>query len=215
METEADAIEQRGFLLTAAAWQDSLLQSYRVLHVTIQGFFIASGAALLAIQLTGAVQQQTPAPKDFLFGLIFTFFIGFLFWLQRKTANEMQGVIKGRAADINHWHMEVMLLENSFPTAQRSFTYFKIWQHFQRTEITDSIRDLYLREEGISKENVLVLITKGEGHTRGVLDEALFNRMQRLWVLVLAASFLVTGYFFWQGMWPKAKAIIEAVQNAI
>ena len=193
----ASATEQREFLLTAAAWQDSLLQNYRRLHVTIQGFLIATGAAVLAVQLTGAVQGQTTQfLTNALFNSAFSFLVVFLFWLQHKTASDLKGVIQSRAEDVSHWHRITILIENEIEPSQRAFTYFKMWQQAQRKSV-DHLLSKYLPDEGLSEERAVELVGKGIGHTRLVLDFNLFERLQWLWIGILIISIGVTGWFWW------------------
>ena len=195
MKDLASSTEHRAFLLAASAWQETLLQSYRSLHVTIQGFLIAASAAVLAVQLTGAVQEQSTRPlTSALFNVAFTALLAFLFWLQRKTTVELRGVVESRAADINHWHKATMLAENELESSQRAFTYFKMWQHAHRADVKHLL-PRYLPEEGISEAAVDELIGKGLGHTRRVLDVNLFVRLHALSQGILLASGAVTLWF--------------------
>ena len=195
MKVSALVVEQRAFLLAASAWQETLLQSYRSLHVTIQGFLIAAGSAVLAVQLTGAVQEQSARPfAAAVFNAVFTALLGLLFWLQWKTAAEFQGVVESRAADINHWHKVTMLSENEFEPSQRAFTYFKMWQHAHRADVAH-VLPRYLAEEGISEAAVDELVGKGLGHTRRVLDINLFARLHKLCLSILITSGAITAWF--------------------
>ena len=201
---KATDIEQRNFLLACAAWQDTLLQSYRTLHVTIQGFLVAAGSAVLAVQLTGAVQDQNDRLlTNSVFNLLFTGLLAFLFWLQRKTSSELKGVVESRASDINHWHQRVILSENSLDPEQRVFTYFKMWQQAKRASV-DHLLQRFLPVNGISEQDAEQLIGKGIGHTRRVLDVNLFQRLQWLWIAIITASFGVTAWFF--ALWWLARA---------
>lgn len=192
---KATEVEHRNFLLSCAQWQDSLLQSYRTLHVTIQGFLIAAGAAVLAVQLTGAVQEQTSRLlTNAVFNAFFTALMAFLFWLQRRTAMEIKGTVESRALDINHWHKLVMLAENGLDPDQRSFTYFKIWQHAKRASV-EHILPRFLPPEGLTSEDAELLVGKGLGHTRRVLDVNLFERLQLLWYSMIVVSIGITGWF--------------------
>lgn len=195
MKAKVSPIEHRDFLLAAAAWQESLLQSYRSFHITIQGFLIAAGAAVLAVQLTSAIQEQTGhLLTNAIFNLIFTCLLAFLFWLQRKTASELKEVIKSRAEDINHWHKVIMLSENELDSSQRSFTYFKMWQHAHRKDV-DHIMPKFLPADGLSSDAADELLGKGLGHTRRVLDVNLFDRVLFLSRTMLITSVGVTTWF--------------------
>lgn len=193
--SRVSAVEQRNFLLSCATWQDGLLQSYRSLHLTIQGFLVASGAAVLAVQLTGAVQEVSARLlANLVFNAMFTLLVIFLHWLQRKTSTELRGAIESRAQDINFWHQQVILSENALNPDQRSFTYFKMWQQARRGSVEHLLPEL-LPPEGIDEKKAAGLIGKGLGHTRRVLDLNLFHRMQALWNGMLAASLGITLWF--------------------
>lgn len=195
INSRASPIEQREFLLAAAVWQETLLQSYRSIHVTIQGLLIAAGAAVLAVQLAGATQQQTERLlTNAIFNLVITCLLAFILWLQRKTANELKGVVDSRAADINHWHRLTILAENAFDPDQRAFTFFKIWQHAHRADVTH-VLPRYLPQEGLSEPAADELIGKGLGHTRRVLEVNLFERLLLLSKAMLIASFGVSSWF--------------------
>lgn len=195
VKEETSIAEHRAFLLAAVAWQETLLQSYRSLHVTIQGFLLASSSAVLAVQLTGAVQEQTSKPIIvFVFNLIFSALLGLLFWLQSRTAKELRGIVESRAADINHWHMELMFSENELNPSKRAFTYFKTWQHAHRADVTHVLPN-YLPEAGLTPEKAEELISKGLGHTRKILDVSLFDRLHLLCLGILLTSWSVTIWF--------------------
>lgn len=203
VKNKASAVEQREFLLAACAWQESLLQSYRSLHVTIQGFLIAASSAVLAVQLTGAIQEQSSRPLAIaIFNSAFTVLLGLLYWLQTRTAIELKAVVESRAADINHWHKATMASENELEPAQRAFTFFKLWQHAHRADVAH-VLPRYLPEEGISGADIDELIGKGLGHTRRVIDVNLFDRLHWLCLSMVACSAVLTGWFvllWWQSV---------------
>jgi hypothetical protein len=185
-------------MLAASAWQETLLQSYRTLHVSIQGFLIAASAAIFAVQLTGAVQDQGSSPlAGAVFNLAFTTLLACISWLQQRTASELQAVVASRAADINHWHKQTMLVENDLEPEQRAFTYFKMWQHAKRADVTHLLPK-YLPDIGITEEAAEELVGKGLGHTRKVLDVNLFARLRLIAHGTLAASALTTAWFAFQ-----------------
>lgn len=194
---KANIVEQREFLLSCAIWQDSLLQSYRSLHVTIQGLLTAAGATVLAVQLTGAIQEQGGnAATVAVFNALFTALVGFLFWLQMRTNKELKGVVESRALDVNHWHKLVILSENELAPSQREFTYFKIWQHAKRASV-EHVLPRFMPAEGLAAEDAEILIGKGLGHTRRILDFNLFERLQHLWTAMIIGSVGVSGWFMW------------------
>lgn len=187
--------DQRMFLLASAQWQDSLLQSYRILHVTIQGFLMTTGAAVLAVQLTSAMQKNDAHPiQTAVFSTIFSFLIGILFWIQRDTAIELGRVVNSRAEDVNHWHRLIILCENDLAPRQRSFTIFKRWQQLHRVDL-DEVENEYSADFIATPEYASKLIAKGLGHTRQVLDKNLFVRIQRLWIVLIIASVGISLWF--------------------
>ncbi|MDO9212596.1 MAG: hypothetical protein Q7U23_02040 [Methylococcales bacterium] len=187
MEKATD-IEHRDFLLTCAIWQDSLLQSYRSFHVTIQCVLIAAGAAVFAVQLVGATQYLSA-----IFNGIFTGLVTFLFWLQQFTAKEIKEVVECRAKDVNFWHRAILLAENPLEPNQRTFTYFKMWQHANRASV-EHVLPKFLQSDGLTEEKAEELVGKGTGHTRQVLDNNLFDRLQWLWKGMLVFSWMTTLY---------------------
>ncbi|MBY0437425.1 MAG: hypothetical protein K2W80_04465 [Burkholderiales bacterium] len=191
----ANEVEHRQFLLACAAWQDTLLQSYRTLHVTIQGFLVAAGAAVLAVQLTGAIQNQASQHiTNSVFNCLLTALLAFLFWLQRRTSTELRAVVGSRARDIQYWHQKVILAENPLDPEQRVFTHFKVWQQAKRASV-DHLLHQFLPSEGISGLDAEQLVGKGTGHTQQVLDINLFQRLQLLWNAVLITSAGVSAWF--------------------
>lgn len=196
-------VEHREFLLACAVWQDALLQNYRTLHTTIQGFLIAAGAAVLAVQLTGAIQDQNSRPlTNAVFNVLFTALLILLFWLQRKTSNELKGVVESRSLDVDFWHERVILSENALGPPQRTFTHFKMWQQAKRASV-DHLLQRFLPDAGISESDVERLLDKGVSHTRRVLDVNLFQRLQLLWAAIVVASAGVTAWFF--ALWWLAR----------
>jgi hypothetical protein len=188
---------QRDFLLACAAWQDSLLQSYRTFHVTIQGFLLAAGAAVLAVQLTGAIQEQASVLlAAAVFNALFTALLGFLFWLQRKTSNELRHVVDARCQDVDFWHRKIIQSESGLDSSQRTFTEFKVWQQARRASV-DHLVPRFPAAQGISVDDTNELIGKGLGHTREALDINLFGRLQWLWNALLASSVGTTSWFVW------------------
>lgn len=194
----SNPVDQRGFLLSCAVWQDGLLQSYRTLHLTIQGFLIAAGAAVLAVQLSAAiqVQQSPPTPSGAAFSLLYTCLIGFLVWLQRITSVELKRVIESRARDIDYWHRLLILSENSLAAENRAFTSFKVAQQAKRAEVGHLPIDA-TPASGMTDERAKQLIEKGLSHTRNALDVNLFRRLIYLWISLLTASAAVSVWFLW------------------
>ncbi len=187
--------DERMFLLAGAQWQDSLLQSYRMLHITIQGFLFTSGSAVLAVQLTSAIQRSDAhLVQVACFSTMFSILIGALYWIQRRTAIELRRVVDNRAEDVNHWHRLVILSENGFQPQQRPFTVFKRWQQLQRADLEEVVRE-YSATFVATPEYAKKLVEKGLGHTREVLDRNLFDRLSRLWVLLIASSIALSLWF--------------------
>lgn len=173
-----------GYLLDAAAWQDSLLQSYRSLHITIQSILLAISAGLLV----AAVSIED------LWGSLVAVGVLVVIWLfQRFTATKFRAIVRSRGEDINFWHRELLFAEQSLPAQVRYFTKFKVYQKLHRTG-SEHLATRFLSEEPLSVDEITQLVEKGLGHTRFAVDEQLFERLARIWWLFVMSSLLYSSY---------------------
>ena len=162
-----------GFLLEAASWQDSLLQSYRSLHITIQSIILATSAGLF-VAIVSLVN---------IYGSLVSFVVMILIWIfQYLTTKKFKYIISNRGEDVNFWHREIIMAEQLLPAAQRFFTKFKIYQKLHRGD-ADYMQDTFLSTRKITLKEVEILIEKGLGHTRYAIDEQLFERISLIWTL--------------------------------
>lgn len=113
------------FLLTGVAWQDSLLQSYRSISLSIQAVLIAVGSILLG---ASAITSSGWAAVLLFVQLIAVFILA---WLAFRT---MTGVILARGGDVTWWQERLREAEEkAFPEGERGpFTAFKSSQMKQR-----------------------------------------------------------------------------------
>lgn len=169
------------FLLEAATWQDSLLQSYRSLHITIQSILLATSAGLFV----AVVSIQS------VFGSVFaciTLLIMFIF--HKATTSKFKAIIIARGEDVNFWHKEILEAEKLCDPTQRYFTKFKVFQKLQRNDAS-YLQDRFLSSsQNATSEDIEKLIEKGLGHTRHAIDEQLFKWMSLIWWCVLISSVL-------------------------
>mgnify|MGYP006307282365 CR=1 FL=1 len=160
-------------LLEASSWQDSLLQSYRSLHLTIQSILLATSAGLFIALVT--IENFYSALATFLVMI-------FMFYFQHFITKSFKRIIIMRGEDVNFWHREILLAEQELTNSQRYFTKFKIYQKLQR-EDSDFLQDKYLSTKKITSDDVELLIEKGLGHTRYAIDNELFSRITKIWIL--------------------------------
>lgn len=203
---KANEVEQRDFLLTCAVWQDTLLHSYRSQHITIQGFLVAGGAAVLAVQLTGLTQELSAHPlKIAVLNSLFSLLLLFLFLLQLKTTTELKHVVANRAHDLDHWHKLVVISENAFSPEQRAFTNFKKHQQVRRGIEVEQVLSQSNPTDDITEQDAKKLIEKGILHTRKVVDENYFGRLQLLWISIVTISFSISGWLLY--LWVLSNKI--------
>ena len=170
--------DEASFLLQAAIWQDSLLQTYRTLHLTFQSILLAIG-----IGLTVSIFSFNEPTLVIVSAVIFLS----IWWLQLFSAARFKRIITTRGRDVNYWHREIILAENKISDPSgRQFTRFKISQ--QNFEKQPSLNDKFLTKGSmVTLEDTNSLIEQGLGHTRKVIDRQLFTFIRVIWFLLLAA----------------------------
>jgi hypothetical protein len=180
-------MDDLAYLLSAAAWQDSLLQSYRTLHLTFQSILLAIGIGLVVA--IGAFTGKVPT-------IVSTgIFVG-IFILHFISVRWFKSIVVHRGNDINFWHKAIILAENELPKDERYFTTFKVYQKLHRQD-NANLQSRFLTDNRISSEDADLLIEKGLGHTRRVIDQQLFAFISWIWaLLLLAVVFIVVFQFF-------------------
>lgn len=213
MSTGDDQRQDRDFLFQIAVWQDSLLQSYRTLHITRQSILIAIGAGLVigtaslelpsrqaleSCDLSGISRLILPEVAS-LAALAFLLMLG---TSQRKQTDEMREVIKARGQDINGVHSSIIFAERKLTPDQRLFTKFKIDQQRSRglrppapansaDDADDRIRVLsndFLQENPSGDPGLLV---GSKGPTRRKIDDHILDWMKRVWVWLMVCLLVV------------------------
>ncbi|MBX3640930.1 MAG: hypothetical protein KF888_10570 [Nitrosomonas sp.] len=170
------------YLIAGAAWQESLLQSYRSLHVTIQSILLAIGVALTVVPFT-IMGYPVISPAILVSTVLLTCVGGLHFY----SSNKFSGVVLARGEDINWWHTELIKAEHGISSSSRYFTKFKIHQQARRKNVSH-LEAIFLAASSsavLTEEQVGELIGKGLGHTRQVIDKQLFVWIGRIWWLLL------------------------------
>lgn len=169
MKTPADRL---GFLLTAAAWQDSLLQAYRTLLLSSQALLLALGTGLFVADLTMNSSVQVYVVS----ALVLAVAIG-----GGLTNWRLQRVVRSRSTDVDFWHEEILLHETSLPSKERVFTWFKLDQRGkeQGRAPNDPRRDTLLETYSIPE-----LTGAGLGYTRRVIDRQVTRTLLGGWALL-------------------------------
>lgn len=175
------------YLISSAAWQDSLLQSYRSLHITIQSIMLATSAGLFITVISMSSLVNAAASASVLI----------IIWIfQLFATKKFKGIITSRGEDVNFWHREIILAEQKLDIENRHFTKFKIYQKLHRND-SDYLRELFLSTEEITVDDVEKLITKGLGHTRNAVDEQLFQRISWIWLAFVLCSLTYVAFRFY------------------
>lgn len=179
----ADEVET-DYLLAAASWQDSLLQSYRSLHITIQSILLPASAGLFVAIVS----------LESIYGAVVAFIAMVFMWiLQKFTADKFKPIILNRGDDVNFWHREIIMAEQKLAPERRFFTKFKVYQKLHR-EGSDYLQNTFLSTAEINLQDVDILIEKGLGHTRHAIDEQLFERISIIWNVFTLMSLLIILY---------------------
>jgi hypothetical protein len=168
--------DRLGFLLTAAAWQDSLLQSYRTLLLSLQTLLLALGTALFVAGLAMNSPVQVYVVSALV--LIIAFGGSYTYW-------RLQSVIQLRSSDVDFWHEEILLCETSSAPAERLFTWFKIYQQGkeQGRAPNDPRRHTLLEDLSIRD-----LTGAGLGYTRKVIDRQVGRTLLGGWALLVIGT---------------------------
>lgn len=176
-------MEDRNYLLAATTWQETLLQAYRSLHVTIQSILLAVGVGLTVASLTISTYPSI-SPAVLICAFILTCVAGLHLFSTRKFSD----VIKARGEDINWWHKEIIRKECDYDPNVRYFTKFKIHQQARRKDVSYLEKTFFKSNEPLSEKQIEELIGKGLGHTRIVIDQQLFVWIGRIWWLLLLVA---------------------------
>jgi hypothetical protein len=162
--------------LSAAAWQDSLLQAYRTLLLASQAPLLALGTAFFVADLAmnSAIQVYVVS------GLVLAIAIGGAYANWR-----LQGVVRSRGDDVDFWHEEILFYETSLPPRERLFTWFKLHQQCkeQGRLLNGPRRDALLESVSIP-----ALTGAGLGYTRKVIDRHFARALLSGWALLTAGT---------------------------
>lgn len=150
--------DDRRLLLQAAAWQDSLLLSYRALQTGVQLTLLATAALVAGLGRPG----------------LSPWIVAALFVLHLCTAAALKQLVIARAKDVDWWHRRLLAAEAELADpARRHFTAFKQQQKG-------------LAEGGPADPQAL--IEKAVGHTRRVVDHRLLLAIRLAWIAPLAVA---------------------------
>ncbi len=176
------------YLMDGASLNDSLLQSYRNFHLTMQSIFLAIGTMLFISIITF---------KDFLrLTLLFILLLA-VFTLSLTILYKMKRIIISRGEDVNFWHRALLKAEQNVPENERYFTMFKIYQQSRYKKSEERfLKETFLSENvQIDDEDMDILIDRNLGYTRKILDSWLFTGITIIWALLFLFS--VSWYLFY------------------
>jgi hypothetical protein len=183
MKSKEKAESSREYLLEGASWQDTLLQSYRSIHITFQSILLAIGIGLV-ITLVSNETDSLAIKKIYI-----VIFLCFLWIFQIITTIQMYKVISNRGEDVYFWHRLIILFENSIDPKERFFTLFKISQieRIKNMALLEELKTQFLSETKISLDNTYRLVGKRET-TRKSVDQIIFIGISLMWFILILAS---------------------------
>lgn len=85
---------------------------------------------------------------------------------------------------MNCWHRLLIQMESRQRSEHRHFTRFKSHQKLHRSDI-GYLQSLFLSEAQVPEKDIDLLVEKGLGHTRYVIDGQLPDRISWLWLGLL------------------------------
>jgi hypothetical protein len=142
-------------LLVGVAWQDQLLNGYRLITATVgSGMLVATSVASLTAALT-------PGP---LISWLAAAVACVLAALTTKLVRRMREVTANRALDVNWWQRRLLDAEGT--VADQPLTDFKSAQH-ERAALAPTAPSTGNRADD--------LLRKGRRHVRGGIESALFR----------------------------------------
>jgi hypothetical protein len=171
--------DRLGFLLAAAAWQDSLLQAYRTMLLTSQALLLGIGTGLFVAELAMKSQVQVYVVSS----LVVVVALG------GSRANwRLQRVVRTRSTDVDFWHEEILECERALPLDGRAFTWFKDSQ-LNREEGRPPNNPR--RKAVLKRRSIPELTSAGLGYTRNVIDRQVARILLGGWGLL---AFGALGY---------------------
>ena len=174
------------YLLGGAELNDSLLQAYRNFHLTLQSIFVAIGAGLSVAVL---------AFNELIRSTLATLILVVLGIISIYTLIQMHKIIIARGKDVSFWHRKLIKAEQDLPPDRRYFTQFKIDQKLRRSK-ANHLQKLFLSKKTITDEEIDLLVERGLGHTRKILDKWLFIGIGIIWLLLFTISIGYTIYCY-------------------
>jgi len=168
------------YTLQSVSLQDSLLQSYRNLHLTLQSILLAISTGLLVtiLQIDGDLKSMA------LLGVqaAFSAFGVLVLW-------EIYGIIRARGEDVSYLHKRLIGAEQGLPPEEKEFMKFKIYQKLGRDD-SEYMQRISKTEEVTEEDEIHYLVGEGLGHTRKVIDKWLYFGILTLWALLLSVSII-------------------------
>jgi len=88
---------------------------------------------------------------------------------------------------VNFWHRLIIKSEQNYSPTERYFTLFKIHQKEKRDR-NEYLREIFLEElpkAELTDDKIDLIVQKGLGHTRKVIDFGLFYLILIVWIVFI------------------------------
>lgn len=178
MEDDEKTVE---YAAECSFWQDSLLQSYRGIYLTVESIFLAIGVGLVALMISsGSTKAHI---------LLFIAFLAFSVFGIFSIIN-MRGAVLNRGYDLDFWHNIWLRAEQKLPPKRRLVTIFKMEQQ-KRRNFSSPLYDKIIDGKTLDDGEIQELIGIGLGHTRKVFEKWLFQGIIIVWFILLAIGLVV------------------------
>jgi len=166
----------RLFALQAAQLQDALLQNYRKLMHVIALSLLGFGSVLtLSLSLLAGTILQ----------IIFTIVLFIAAASSLLIYQWGVKLINMRAKDVDYWHRQIMVLEETLPAKERTFTLFKIAQKHGQVAALEVLENEY---SPLTNSNLDELMGKLKVHSRSIWDNSVPMFYGMMWAGLVSVS---------------------------
>lgn len=170
-------------MIQQANHEDTILQSYRGLILTIHSLVLACGAALVgaAFQVLGATAHLN----------LLTITVCFAAIISGVTLKSAKAMLKIKERELTFFHKQVLDMEKKFPPLDRPFTLYKQFQEINHSAEAAERFIPNLRPAEIPIDDRIPYVpTQAKGNTpsKRIVMANQFAMIEIMWLLLLVCS---------------------------